>query len=266
MFKVFVVSDGTGETAERVVQSALVQFEEAQVELIRRGDIGTPERVRELVQEAAGIDSLIVHTLVSNDLRRLMLSECRVRNVDSLDVMGPVLDRLAHRLQLEPQEKPGLFQQLEEARTREIEAVEYAFHHDDGQNVDDLERAEVVLVGISRTMKTPIMLYLGYRGWFAANVPLVPDLPIQQSLTKLAPERVFYLAMSPSQLLELRRIRAVRDGIPMASYASAAQISKEVEFAERLQKKYGWQRVEVSGKSVEEIAREIISTLSGPVG
>ena len=262
MLTVFVVSDGTGETAERVVRSVLVQFEDAPVELERRGDVRTPQQVRAVVQEAGACPSLILHTLVSYELRRIMLAECRVHDVDSLDVMGPVMDRLARHLQLTPQEKPGLFQQLAEARTREIEAVAFAFHHDDGQNAEELDRAEVVLVGISRTMKTPTMLYLAYRGWFAANVPIVPGIAMPKTLMALPTERVFYLAMTSSQLLELRRTRASQEGIPIETYASPEQIRKEVECAERLRQKYGWQRIEVTGKSVEEVSREIISILS----
>jgi [pyruvate, water dikinase]-phosphate phosphotransferase / [pyruvate, water dikinase] kinase len=262
MLTVFVVSDGTGETAERVVQAALVQFQDAPVELIRRGEIRTAHQVRAVVQEAANRPALVLHTLVTDQLRRLMLAESRLYGVDSLDLMGPVLDRLTGHLKLTPQEKPGLFEQLIEAKSREIEAVDFAFHHDDGQNVDDLRRAEVVLVGVSRTMKTPTTIYLAYRGWFAANVPLVPELPLPKALTSLPPQRVFCLTMSLSQLLELRRTRAALEAIPVEFYAEFDPVRKEVEAAERLRQKYGWQRIDVTGKSVEEVAREIITILS----
>jgi [pyruvate, water dikinase]-phosphate phosphotransferase / [pyruvate, water dikinase] kinase len=261
MLTIFVVSDGTGETAQRVAQAAMVQFEDAPVVLVRHGQVRTPEQVRAVVQEAAREESLLLHTLVSDELRRLMLAEARLRGVDALDVMGPVLGRLASHLRLTPQEKPGLLQQLAEVRWREIEAVAFAFHHDDGQNADDLDRAEVVLVGISRTMKTPTMLYLAYRGWFAANVPIVPGAGLPRKLTALDPDRVFCLAMSSSQLQELRRTRASQEGIPVKSYASLEQIHMEQEHAERLRQKHGWQRIEVTGKSVEEVSREIIALL-----
>jgi [pyruvate, water dikinase]-phosphate phosphotransferase / [pyruvate, water dikinase] kinase len=262
MLTVFVVSDGTGETAERVVQAALTQFGNAPVELVRYGDVRTPAQVRAVVQEAADGESIVLHTLVSDDIRRIMLAECRIRHVDSLDLMGPLLDRLALHLKLTPQEKPGLFQQLTEAKSREIEAVAYAFRHDDGQNAEELARAEVVLVGVSRTMKTPTMLYLAYRGWFAANVPLVPGHTLPRALTALPSERVFYLSMTSAHLLELRRIRATLEAIPPEKYASLEHIRREMEYAERMWLKHGWQRIEVTGKSVEEVAREIIAILS----
>lgn len=263
MLAVFVISDATGETAERLMRAALVQFEHAPVELVRRSQVRTPEQVRAVVQEAAGRDSLLVHTLVSDNLRRLMLAEARLHGVDALDVMGPVLGRLAIHLKLTPQEKPGLLRQLSEARRREIEAVAFAFHHDDGQNADDLDRAEVVLVGVSRTMKTPAMLYLAYRGWFAANVPIVLGGWLPEKLTKLDPARVFCLSMSAAQLQKLRRSRAKQEGIPVESYVALEQIRKEQQYADGLCRKHGWERVEVTGKSVEEAAREIIALLPG---
>ena len=143
-------------------------------------------------------------------------------------------------LRLTPQEKPGLFQQLAEAKSREIEAVAFAFRHDDGQNVEELHRAEVVLVGVSRTMKTPTMLYLAYRGWFAANVPLIPELPLPKPLLALPPERVFCLCMQPEQLRERRHARATIEAIPLEPYASLPQVSKEHQYAERLCERNGW--------------------------
>ena len=186
MLRILVVSDATGDTAERMVRAALVQFQEAAVSVVRRGNIRTPEEIRDVVEEASNRDSIILHTLVSDKLRRMMLAESRLRGVDSLDMLGPVLERLATHLKLTPQEKPGLFQQLAEARSRQIEAVDFAFHHDDGQNADELGGAEVVLVGVSRSMKTPTMLYLAYRGWFAANVPIVLEIAPPPALLSLA--------------------------------------------------------------------------------
>ncbi|MBM3121163.1 MAG: kinase/pyrophosphorylase, partial [Chloroflexi bacterium] len=160
MLTIFVVSDATGKTAERVVRSALVQFEGAETTIVRRGGIRSPDQIAEVVTEAAARPSLILHTLVADDLRRCILGLSRQHGVDSMDLMGPILDRLATNLHRTPREMPGLFKQRGEARLREVEAVEFAFRHDDGQRVEDLARAEVVLVGASRTMKTPTMLYL----------------------------------------------------------------------------------------------------------
>jgi regulator of PEP synthase PpsR (kinase-PPPase family) len=261
MLTIFVVSDATGETAERVVRSALVQFEGAAATVVRRGRVRTPDQVREVVQEASTGEALILHTLVSDELRRLMLAESRLRGVDAMDVMGPILDRLAVHLRLTPREKPGLFRQLNEARTRQIEAVEFAFRHDDGQHADELGRAEVVLVGVSRTMKTPTMLFLAYRGWFAANVPLVLDVEPPATLLSLPPERIFCLEMSPARLVELRRARAEYLGIPPGFYADLSHVQAELRSSQQASVEHNWKRVNVTGKSVEEVAREIMALL-----
>ncbi len=258
---IFVISDATGETAERMARSALVQFQDAPANIIRHGQVRTPEQVQQIVREAAGGNSLIIHTLVSDDLRHLMLAESRVHGVDAMDLMGPVLDRLATHLGLTPIEKPGLFKQLTEAKSREIEAVEFAFRHDDGQHPEDLGDAEIVLVGVSRTMKTPTTLYLAYRRWFAANVPIILEIQPPKELFALPPERVFCLDMHPNRLLELRRVRAELSKIPEEPYASSMQVRRELAHAQELSRNHSWRLIDVTGKSPEEAAREILVLL-----
>jgi [pyruvate, water dikinase]-phosphate phosphotransferase / [pyruvate, water dikinase] kinase len=261
MLTVFVVSDATGDTAQRMVRAGLVQFQDAPVHLVRRAHVRTPRQVHAVVHEARGSEAIIIHTMVSDELRRLMLTTARTHGVDALDIMGPILERLTTHLKLAPQQKPGLFQPITEARTREIEAVSFAFRHDDGQNVHNLERAEVVLVGVSRTKKTPTMLYLAYRGWFAANVPLAPGLSPPKALLAVPSERVFCLTIAPESLRELRRVRAEEESIPLQPYASLEQIRAELSYMEDLCRKHQWQRIDVTAKSVEEAAREIIGIL-----
>jgi regulator of PEP synthase PpsR (kinase-PPPase family) len=263
VLKVFIVSDATGATGERVVKAALAQFAEARVEIVRRPNVRTAEQVQGVVEEAAAQHSLLLHTLVSDSLRGIMLEQARLRAVEAFDMLGPLLERFARLLGLTPQEKPGLFEERLEARSREIEAVDFAFRHDDGRRLEDLGRAEVVLVGVSRTMKTPTMLYLAYRGWFAANVPLVPELAPSEDLLSVPSERVFCLLMTAERLAELRRVRADREAIPVESYASLAQARRELELAKTLCGRHGWRRVDVTNKSVEEVGREIIALLPG---
>jgi regulator of PEP synthase PpsR (kinase-PPPase family) len=262
MLTIYVVSDATGETVEQVARAALVQFPDAKVRLVRRGHVRTEEQVRAVVEEAAGADSIILHTLVSDELRRLMLAQSRLRGVDSLDGIGPVLERITTHLRVTPQEKPGLMKQLREARSREIDAVAFAFHHDDGQNAEELDRAEAVLVGVSRTMKTPTMLYLAYRGWFAANVPIVLEVEPPAALLSVPSQRVFCLLMNASHLGELRRVRAGGESIPPEPYASGEYIRKELFHCRELCAKHGWRTIDATGKSVEEVSREIITLLS----
>jgi hypothetical protein len=263
MLTIYAVSDGTARTVERLIRSVLVQFGGAPVEVVRRPRVLSPEQVQAVVREAAAIKAVIVHTLVSHELRRLMHAAAHQGGVDATDVMGPLLDRLATRFQLPPQELPGLFEQLTEARTRQIEAVEFAFRHDDGQNPEDLARSEIILVGPSRTMKTPTMLYLAYHGWFTANVPIVEGTQLPNGLTAFPGDRVVCLTVSPTRLLELRRVRAAAEGIPVDLYATQEQVRKELLLADRLCATHGWRKIDVTTKSAEEVGQEIIALVSG---
>ena len=261
MLTVFLVSGSTGKTAERVARAALAQFGNAPVKVVRYGDIRTSDQISTIVRQAADTDSIIVHTLVSNEVRRQIVAESRRQGVDAWDAIGPILDRIATHLKITPQEQPGLFEQLSESRSREIEAVSFAFHHDDGQKAEELDRAEVVIVGASRTMKTPTMLYMAYRGWFAANVPIILEVDLPATLLSLPPERVFCLLSSPAQLKQLRQARADGAAIPLEPYTSLDYIKRELAYSRQLCQKYGWRSITVSGKSVEEVCRDIIALL-----
>lgn len=261
MLTVYIVSDASGETAERVLKAALIQFPKAEVNIIRRRKVAGSAEIHAVVEEAARHQAIILHTMVAHSARGEILDEARRQGVDALDLLGPVMERLATHLELTPQEKPGLFRQITEARTREIEAVDFAFHHDDGQNPGDLERAEIVLVGVSRSMKTPTMLYLAYRGWFAANVPLVEQLELPAELLAVPSRRVFCLLMTPERLMELRRVRAEREGIPPDSYVAPDVIRRELHYAMETSRRRGWRLIDATGKSVEEVSREIIALI-----
>jgi regulator of PEP synthase PpsR (kinase-PPPase family) len=175
-----------------------------------------------------------------------------------MDLMGPVLDRLATSFRAVPQEQPGMIEQLREARTRVIEAVDFAFRHDDGQNMRSYHLAEIVLVGVSRTMKTPLCLYLANRGWFAANCPIVPGARLPAVLDELPPRKIFGLTMRPARLLELRTERARYLNMKGGLYADLPGIRIELREAEKQFREHGWNIVDVTGKSIEEIARTMI--------
>jgi [pyruvate, water dikinase]-phosphate phosphotransferase / [pyruvate, water dikinase] kinase len=255
---IFIVSDATGGTALRMVRSALVQFGDMGVELIQHTHVNTPQRVQTVVDEATRKKSLILHTIVSSDLRRLMLQQSRLAGIDAMDLMGPVLDRLSVFLNRPPIEEPGLYKHLAEGKSREIAAVEFAFRHDDGRKPEDLPSAEIVLVGISRSLKTPTTLYLAYHGWFTANVPLILEVQPPYELFSVPSEKVFCLVMAESRLLELRQTRASATNLPHGSYVLPEYIRDEISYAKKLCRDYKWQLIDTTGKSIEEIAREIL--------
>jgi hypothetical protein len=263
MYHVFAVSDGTGVTAEQVLSAALMQFAGAEVEVLRRPGVHTEERVQRVVQEAAQTGGFIVHTLVSDRLREEMLRAGRLHNVETIDLMGPLLARLSQYLAISPAEKPGLFRQLNEEYFRRIETVEFALHHDDGRRAHELAQAEIVLVGVSRTFKTPLSIYLAFKGWFVANVPIVLRMKPPSTLFDLAPERVFGLTVDPVRLAEMRRVRQEHLGGATGDYADLDFVRREVQYALGIFRgQRGWSVIDVTDKPIEEITSEIMALVS----
>lgn len=258
---IVIVSDATGSTALQMVRSALVQFGDVDAEIIRHAHVNSSRRILSVVEEAAKKKSLIVHTIVSSDLRHQLLQQSRLLGVDAMDLMGPVLDRLSIHFHRPPIEEPGLYKQWDEGRTREIAAVEFTFRHDDGRKPEDLPSAEIVLVGISRSIKTPIALYLSYHGWFTANIPLILEVDPPTELFSVPREKVFCLTMVESRFIELRQARAAAANLPQSSYVSPEYIRKEISYSRRLCLEHGWQLIDTTGKSVEEASGEIIGLM-----
>lgn len=266
MHHIFIVSDGTGQTAERTLKAALTQFKAADVEISRRSEVRTAEQALYIVEEAASVDGIIVHTVVSDDLRRAIRRFGRLRDVETIDLFGPLLARLSEYFAYSPSEKPGLFHKLNEEYFRRIESMEFAISHDDGLRPADLPKAEIVLVGVSRTFKTPLSIYLAFKGWFVANVPIVMDLEPPPVLFRLKPGKVFCLTTSPRRLAELRSIRDEYLGRKTGSYADLDFVRRELAYAKRLfRKRPDWPLVDVTNKPIEEISSEILTIVRSHV-
>ncbi|MDX1548270.1 MAG: pyruvate, water dikinase regulatory protein [Rhodothermales bacterium] len=260
MHRVFAVSDGTGHTAERALTAALAQFEGADVQIERWPKVRTRVQVRDVVGEARTAGGLIVHTLVSDELRGEMLRAARRHNVEAIDLMGPLLARLSEQIAASPAERPGLFGQISEDYFRRIETMEFAFRHDDGQRLDELHQAEIVLLGVSRTFKTPLSIYLAFKGWFVANVPIVMHLEPPAVLAELPAHRVFCFTMNPYRLSALRRARHEHLGGVTRQYAEVDYVRQELRYAMDLFGRHpDWPIVDVTNKPIEEIASEVIA-------
>jgi [pyruvate, water dikinase]-phosphate phosphotransferase / [pyruvate, water dikinase] kinase len=267
--QILIVSDATGRTAEMVVRAALVQFQGADVRFHLHPHVRSAEGIRAAVQAATARQGLIVHTLVSPELRRLMLTEGRARNVPTIDLLGPLLLRLEDLLQLQPLAKPGLFREMDQEYRSRFEIVEFAVKHDDGQDPRGLLQADVILVGVSRTSKTPLSIFLAWRGLRVANVPVVHALPLPEELLRVDPRKVVGLTIKAERLLELRRARLQQmETPPKFPYADPRQIWAELEYAHSQFGRAGWPVVDVTDKSIEEVAAEVLvlTGIEQPVG
>ncbi len=257
--QVFVASDATGHTAEVVVRAALVQFRGATAHIHLRPHVRSADDVRETVREAARVGGLIVHTLVSAEMRSLILTEARAQRVPTIDLLGPLLLRLEDLLALQPLATPGLFRDADAEYRRRFEVMDFTVRHDDGQAPEGLSRADIVLVGVSRTSKTPLSMFLAWRGLRVANVPIVHNLPLPDELARVASSKVVGLTIKPERLLELRRSRLQQmEAPPKFPYADIRQIWAELEYARALCGRSAWPVVDVTDKSIEEVAAEVL--------
>ncbi|RME49012.1 MAG: kinase/pyrophosphorylase [Chloroflexi bacterium] len=252
----FAVSDATGETARHALQAALTQFSDVNVELKTISEIRTPAQIETVVAEAAQVGAVIAHTLVVGQMRRLMDQHTREHGVPAIDLMGPVLACLEEVFGRAPAGRPGL---LDSESIKRAEAMSFTVKHDDGQRPQDLPQAEIVLVGASRTSKTPISVYLSYHGWRAANIPITLGADPPKELFEVNPRRVIGLTIEPVRLQMLRRVRVRHLGVNLPDYTDLSMIRLELMHVLELCHENGWRVVNVTDRSVEEAAVEIIN-------
>jgi len=259
-FNIFVVSDGTGRTAQQAVNAALYQFPDVMIDFYRRPGIRSNIQVKAVVKEAADMRASIVHTLVQDEIRHTMIRECRKHNIETIDLMGPLLSRLSNQFTNVPSGKPGLFHHIDKEYFERIDAMQFAFHHDDGLREHELYKAEIILIGVSRTFKTPLSIYLAFKGWYVANVPIVLDMQPPRELFDIASEKVFCLTTNPHHLSTLRRYREEVLSGTTGHYASFEYVRKEIMYANSIYNSHpGWAKIKVTSKPIEEIASEIIA-------
>jgi regulator of PEP synthase PpsR (kinase-PPPase family) len=259
---IYLLSDATGETAEKMVMAALTQFRDKPARLTRINNVRTKNQVYEALDDALSVNALIVYTIVNRDLAQLVHDECDGFGLVSIDLLTPLLMKVAHCFGRSPKETPGLLHGVDEAYFRRIEAIEFTVKHDDGQEPRNLYLADIVLVGISRTSKTPLSIYLAHRGWKVANVPLVKGIDLPEELFEIDPKRIAALIIDPQRLVEVRAARLRNLGQdPRAAYADYEEIEEELKYAKKFFRKYPWTVIDVSSKAVEETANEVLVRL-----
>lgn len=259
---VFLLSDATGETAENIVTAALTQFRDQEVQINRISNVRTKNQVYEALDAAAAQRALVIYTMVNCELSRLVHDECEALGLTSLDIMTPLLMKCSEFLGASPNETPGLLHSVDEEYFRRVEAVEFTVRNDDGQETRFLNKADIVLVGVSRTSKTPLSIYLAHRGWKVANIPLVSGIDPPKELFEIDHNRVIGLVINPERLVELRASRLRNLGQdPRTAYADFEEVERELKQAKVFFRKQKWSIVNVTGKAVEETANEVLVKL-----
>lgn len=260
---VFILSDATGDTASRVVRAALKQFVGGSVLVKRFPNVLRPAEVRSILKEAARQTTLVAHTFAATPLREVVEQECRAMGIPSLDLLGPLLHTLEEFFHTKAAEKPGLLHQIDADYFRRIDAVEFAVMHDDGKNLVGLRHADFVLVGLSRTGKTPLSVYLALEGWRVGNVPVVHEQPIAQEVLDLPKDRICGLVLDPRRLADVRRARIeyLAPGRVM-DYDDEVAVREEVAWSRRLFAKHGIRFIDVTAKAIEESAHQVLAIVA----
>ena len=267
MFTVYTLSDSSGETAELVAKSALSQFEKKlnknNAEIIRLPKVMSSEQIKKLFLSEIKPPGIIVYTLVLPEARQALIEESQKYSVPIYDVLGDLVSKLEGIFNAPPLREPGLRLKIDESYFNRMDAIHFAIKYDDGQNLSGIENADVLLIGVSRTGKTPTCMYLAqHYGLKAANIPIVFGIDLPRSLTKIDPKKIIGLLCDPLILQSFRSTRA--NSLQMdysADYCDFEHISREVDFSRKIFQELKCEVIEMTNRAVEETAVEIVSKL-----
>ena len=260
---IYVASCGEGINAFHLIESSLVQFPGNRITVVKVPHIRTESHVDDLIRKVKEIDSVIVHTIVDSNLRRYLTRKGIENKIVTIDLMGPILSKIQSFLNMDPIEEPGLYREIQKVDLKQVSAIDFALAHDDGLNPDNLEDAEIILVGLSRAGKAPLSMYMAVEGWKVANIPYVPGVPMPEQLDHVDRRRVFALNINSEQLLSHRKMRQESLGTnDIYSYASRTDVEEEIRNAQKYYITKGFSMINVSNKPIETSAEEIVEMIT----
>ncbi|MBB6445995.1 pyruvate, phosphate dikinase/phosphoenolpyruvate synthase regulator [Bacillus benzoevorans] len=258
---IYVVSDSVGETAELVTKAAISQFYGEVVKVKRFPFVEDINNVDEVISLAKHDRGMIVYTLVKPEIREYMKETSVREGIMASDILGPLIEQIEILCGEKPLNEPGIMHKLDEEYFNKVEAIEFAVKYDDGRDPRGILKADLVLVGVSRTSKTPLSQYLAHKRIKVANVPIVPEVDPPEELFKIAPDKCFGLKISPEKLNNIRRERLKTLGLSdSATYAKMERIQEELDYFEKVIEKIGCPIIDVTNKAVEETANIIFDT------
>lgn len=262
-FNVHLVSDSTGETLNALMRAATAQFENAIPLEHNYYLVRSEKHLDRVMGEIEAAPGVVWYTISDESLRRRLEQFCRQRGIQTLPVLDPSIHMLSRHLGIAASERVAGQYTLNDEYFRRISAIDFALHHDDGQNVCGLADADVILLGVSRTSKTPTCVYLANRGVKAGNIPLVPGIPVPDFLTELKHPMIVGLKIGVDRLLQIRsqRLSALQED-SVTNYVDEAAVRAEVTDATRLFQRNKWPVIDVSRRSVEETAAAILNKLN----
>ncbi|MEG0254382.1 MAG: pyruvate, water dikinase regulatory protein [Vagococcus sp.] len=257
--RMFVVSDSIGETAQRVINAVLAQFPDlSNYEIKKFPFVDSKEVLMNILADALKEKAVVVTTLVSEELNQLCVDFSRRTGLEHVDYMSPLVNIISERTQMTPTHKSGTLYQLDEEYFNRVEAIEFSVRYDDGKDPKGFVKSDIVILGISRTSKTPLSMYLANRSFKVSNLPLIPEVPIPKELFQVEPKRIIGLTADPEYIRKVRQSRLVSLGLTgSSSYVSMERIKEELKFSHDLYQKLGATLINVENKSIEESAQLI---------
>ena len=263
-FHLHLVSDATGETLITVARAAAAQYTSVSPVEHMHPLVRTQKQLDRVLAEIESAPGIVLYTLLERELRSRLEETCRASGLPCLSILGPVLSLFQSYLGGESKPRVGAQHTLNAEYFKRIDALNYTMLHDDGQHVDDLEQADVVLVGVSRTSKTPTSIYLANRGVKTANVPLVPGVEVPPKVETLTQPLVVGLTASPERIVQIRqnRLLGLRAEHDADQYIDRQAVAAEVAAARKLCGKHNWPIIDVTRRSIEETAAEVMTLLA----
>lgn len=262
MLTLYAVSDSIGETAELVAKASANQFR-GNIQVKRVPYVKTAEDVNEFIngiQEPE--NAAVVSTLVLVDVREFLVQRCIEKGINIINILGPCVSTLSRMLGKQPDYTPGAVWKMDEEYYKKIEAMEFAMQYDDSKNHSGIKHADVVLIGLSRTSKTPLCMYLANKGIKALNIPLMPEVPVPEDLFEIDKKKIIGLTIDPIELMEIRkhRLSKIRN-YKEIEYANAERVFDELEYAERVMRRARCKIVDVTKRAIEDTALIIMNSI-----
>lgn len=260
---IFVISDSIGETAYNLVQAAVVQFPDVDFDIQQYPLVRTASLLDGILKRAKRVDAMIIHTLVLKELSKRIESYCEENSLQCVGALDRLLRMFEKRTSMSPKLEVGLNHHTDKDYFKRIECMEFAVNFDDGKDPSGFTQADIVLLGVSRTSKTPLSLYLANKGYKVANLPLVPKAKIPDELYEIDRQKIFGLTNDPAILNSIRRQRMVAYGLnPDSHYSNLENINNELNFSQELYRKLGCLVINTANKSIEETATLIMESLN----
>ena len=261
IYQIYQVSDSTGETLDRIFLAIKAQFSNFECKTIHFSFTRTVNQINNIISKCKSKQNVIVlYTIVDNSLAKYLASKCKKNGIPYFEVLGNLISGFSKLLEQKASRKPSGQHILDEEYYKRIEAVQFTMTHDDGKIISDLKKSDIILVGVSRTSKTPTSIYLANRGYRTANIPVIPNKNLPEQLTQnLEKKCIIGLVCDPARLSDVRRnrVQSMHEDRP-GEYISEKKIINELKNSKKLFKKYNWPIIDVTRKSVEETAASVI--------